>query len=283
MRAATNAQETAARRYRPRRRWFVVAATLAVALILLASIVPSERGGSAATAAQELQRIARVASSQPETPVPPDGKFRVERESLRPVKTQFLGSGASFTVVTRVHVQGTIRTDASGEFETLVRDAEFASEQDRQVWLEAGSPEIPRAGDVSTESFETGEMAFYDLAGLPTDADALWHELRRGDVTDLSAGPDNLFSEIGTLLAQPDASPELRAALFELASTIEGVTLAIDTTDPLGRPGVGISLISGAYRSELIVEESTSAILAIVDHPAPGQTDVQPQWTAFVV
>jgi hypothetical protein len=49
-----------------------------------------------------------------------------------------------------------------------------------------------------------------------------------------------IFTRI-LLLDTPPAPPELRAAVFEVASDIEGVTVIENDTDPVGRPAIGLS------------------------------------------
>ncbi|MGH2594374.1 MAG: hypothetical protein ACRDH7_00195 [Actinomycetota bacterium] len=54
-----------------------------------------------------------------------------------------------------------------------------------------------------------------------------------GQSDHLTAG---LIRAIGELLDDPNASPELRAALFQVAAGLEGVQFTPDATDPVGRP-----------------------------------------------
>jgi hypothetical protein len=68
----------------------------------------------------------------------------------------------------------------------------------------------------------------YDLSWLSTDAEVLAAQLREGT-----------FGGVG-LSEIPYASPEVRAALFEVASTSEGVTAIEDAHDPAGRLAIAL-------------------------------------------
>jgi hypothetical protein len=54
--------------------------------------------------------------------------------------------------------------------------------------------------------------------------------------------PDPLWDFVGPLLLEtPHATPELRAALYEVARGIDGVTVSENDTDPVGRSAIGLS------------------------------------------
>jgi hypothetical protein len=70
----------------------------------------------------------------------------------------------------------------------------------------------------------------YDVSSLATDPEVLESQLRDG----------TFEGHIALLLETPYASPELRAAVFDVASGIEGVTLIEDVHDPAGRPAIAL-------------------------------------------
>lgn len=84
----------------------------------------------------------------------------------------------------------------------------------------------------------------------------------------------------GTLLAGAPAPPEVRAAAFRMLATLPGVKVEGETTDPLGRPGVVISLPVetttplglytapkqlGTYRRQWIINPGNGTLLAMRD------------------
>jgi hypothetical protein len=101
------------------------------------------------------------------------------------------------------------------------------------------------------------------LAELPTEARALHDALvqrRRSDpnVVPPPGGPDpelerdQLIREVLRLLTIPNASPELRSALWQVLTLMPGVERAPDAHDPRGRDGeaVRIHTASGRLSSE---------------------------------
>lgn len=57
------------------------------------------------------------------------------------------------------------------------------------------------------------------------------------------------------------STPELRASLFEVASTLPGVEDLGPKTDDIGRPGVGVGFTKDGVRMELIFDPVTGAML----------------------
>lgn len=124
-----------------------------------------------------------------------------------------------------------------------------------------------------------------DIAELGTDPskiDTAVTELgkqlegRQGTLTDLGDYKDAIFWDpavdvdedaayrlkaVADLLANPLAPPDVRAALFEYAGTIDGVESSDDATDPAGRSGSSISITSTpADQLPTIVSGLTSTI-----------------------
>jgi hypothetical protein len=154
-----------------------------------------------------------VAAVQPSPPIPTDGRFPIEQEALLAEGTTSLTSGISYDLLVRSSLTGWVADDGSGRRDISILDVQFASEADRQAWLELGSPEIPGVGDHRIERYGPGELPFYDLSGLSTtNTDALRKQLQSGVAGEFGKGPTNLLAKISRLLVQPGASPELRAA-----------------------------------------------------------------------
>jgi hypothetical protein len=119
-------------------------------------------------------------------------------------------------------------------------------------------------------------------ANLPVTADAMLAYLNRnhsGNKGDVNA----IGKDVLALVSEVWVSPQSRAALFEAATKIPGLTAVDHVTDGVGRPGVGITwpVPSGSAdgaQPEVIVFDATSyAYLGsptqavtgygIVDHP----------------
>ncbi len=89
-----------------------------------------------------------------------------------------------------------------------------------------------------------------------------------------------LLARIGELLAQGSAPPALRQALYEVAAGLSRVKLLGAVRDPAGREGLGLELTNqgGAatvddirVRTELILDQRTSALLAVESSSTPAR------------
>jgi hypothetical protein len=115
----------------------------------------------------------------------------------------------------------------------------------RESWMghkAIGVLKDPRvsSGVMSLEVGLFGGFTWDQLYALPTESRALERKLR---ATSLNGGRDDnseLFSIVGSLLAESPAPPALRKALWEIAARIPRVTLVGAVKDSAGRPGVEI-------------------------------------------
>jgi hypothetical protein len=79
--------------------------------------------------------------------------------------------------------------------------------------------------------YRTGEFPEpYDVRSLSMDPEILAAQLREG----------TFEGHIALLLETPYASPDLRAAVFEVASALEGVRVIEDVRDPAGRSAIAL-------------------------------------------
>ena len=125
-------------------------------------------------------------------------------------------------------------------------------------WASDGSGRIsedcpdPCSYGANTGTFGPGKFpADSDVSGLSTDPNVLYDQMvQRTSPTGSSPEPDfspgpylapgvtagSLRVAVETLLMDANGSPDLRAALFQVAERIPGVQITEDTTDPAGRP-----------------------------------------------
>ena len=272
------------RRDRRRRLFLPAAATIAIGVataVVVALVGPI--GGSTAAAAAELRRFGTIASSA-EGPKLGEGQYLlVDSEELRPETRTEIGGASSFTVVSRLRLQTWIATDGSSFRRTEWVSSEFASDADRRSWEEAGKPNVPHAGDVLEERFPSGEDLLVDLSGVSREPDDLLTDLRSGSIVPRSPGDDQVFLLIGELLAQGDAAPEVRAALFEAAALLEGIEEVGTVTDPLERDGIALALDGTSIRTQLVFDPETADLFSIELYPirADGSVGGLSSWRAF--
>jgi hypothetical protein len=214
---------------------------------------------------------------------PANGQLlKVRTAEQRPETQTSVVDGSSFEVVSQLDVTTWLAPDGSGDLRTVVLRSEFATDDDHRAWVQAGRPTIPAAGDVLDERFSPGDHIMLDLRGLPTDPSQLLDALRSGAVSpSVPANDAEVFDLIGEILVQGDALPELRAALFKAAAELEGVELIGDTSDPLGRTGVGLRIDSGDERIQIIVDESSAQLLAVERYERTDETITLASWRAL--
>lgn len=263
---------------RPPTRWrrvLPIAAALGLLVALLVSVV-LPTGGEAAAA--ELRRLGAIASTQQELRPGPGQFLLIRSEELRREGFTFIGPEVSFDRITRLSISTWVTPDGSAFRHEDVLSSDFASEADRQAWIDAGKPdyELPR-----NHTFPPGQSPLHDVSGLPADPDRLLAALRSGEVAERPPGDDQVFILIGELLAQGDAPPEVRAALFEVAARLEEVKLVGAVEDPLGRPGIGISIASPPGTSRLVFATDSAQLLAIeLYESVPGGGERLDSWIA---
>lgn len=132
----------------------------------------------------------------------------------------------------------------------------FLSAADREHWIAAGRPQVNPPED-------GGKLPPARPLNLPTDPDALYAKLHDEAVGHGNGTEPEMFTLVGDALRESDASPALRASLYEVAARIPGVELVGPATDRLGRHGVAVAYVDGKIheRHELIFDRRTAALL----------------------
>lgn len=101
------------------------------------------------------------------------------------------------------------------------------------------------------------------LLAYPTDPRAIVARLTRGYVPGHGGGLQaELYAQLGDALREQPAPPALRAGLYRALARVRGVVLAGRVTDRAGRIGLAIARTDHGVRSELVVDPTTSDLLA---------------------
>jgi hypothetical protein len=242
------------------------AAALAIAAVLLVALA-SGPGGTPSAAAQALQQAASVAAAQPGQPPPQGGQYVYTK-----TRSAYLNLYGTWSVQVPGTREAWIAPDGSGRLRETRGEPRFLSDQQRTQWRAAGSPALGEPG-VFDHPFGPRGLHYLDLSHLPTDPDALRQVIEERKVESGPPGDAETFTIIGDLLRETYASPELRAALYQVASELPGVELLGLVRDEAGREGVGVAYTDQGVRNELIFDRKTSALLGerevLVD---PGAT-----------
>ncbi len=163
--------------------------------------------------------------------------------------------------------------DGSGRIRTTSEPA-FASEQDRQTWIDQTGPIQPQTDDTTYQAgaFPTDG----DISGLSTDPVELAKQIEERTATGgASPEPDTTPSPgipgstgaewkavVENLLQRADAPPALRSALVQLVEGLPGVQRIDDVHDPVGRAAFELRLPSGDGDESVFVDPNTLQPLA---------------------
>ena len=241
-------------------RWLATAAALVAAAVTLQVLLPRGAGGPTSARAA-LRRLAALASAAPGIEVGPGQFVYTDRRELQRDTRADLATGLSWTFEVPIEREEWVASDGSGRVLARFGDPVFVSQADEAAWRQSGSPPLLQSR-MSDQSFEPGGLPFYDVASLPTDPGDLAALIEARKIIRRPAGDAETLDIIGILLAETYSSPDIRAALFRVGSSLPGIELLGETIDPLGRSGIAVGITEDGIRTELIFDEATSALLA---------------------
>jgi hypothetical protein len=235
-----------------RRRLLVPAIAIAVAAATAAVIGVSRHGAANASAAPVLRKAARAALRQPAPPPLAKGEFHYTKSLI----AYLVIDGDKNWVALAPKVREIWSGPTGGRLHETSSAPVFLSAADRERWIAAGRPQVnaPEATESLPPSLPLD---------LPTDPDALYAKLHDRAVGNANGTESEMLTEVGDALRETDASPALRAALYEVAARIPGIELVGPVTDRIGRHGIAVAYSSHPddQRHELIFDPKTSALL----------------------
>jgi hypothetical protein len=266
---------------RPRRRWTAVVVAAAAAAGLAVVALPHAFRGhelGASPAAAALNRAAEAAvSSSASTPA---GRYAYSR--ARTLWSATSADDPPYTVLISRTVETWLAADGSG----LVREGPgklvFPGPRDRARWLAAGAPapagrggdqryrpHAPQLAALAQRNPDDLDAAQLDAlmnapAALPTDPVRLERLVRAYAKTKDPPLASMMFNQLTELAGESWGSAELRAAAYRALAHVDGVELAGEARDPLGRRGVGLVAPVGytdEIRSRLIVDPHSGDVL----------------------
>ena len=271
---------------RTRRRILVPAAGLALAAAIAIAVMIGGGARPDEAAAAALRHAADAAREQPAAARLTPGEFlytRVDAVPLlamgpeRPFHREIHSASDYGFSVQMPQTTETWQGSASGLVRATVTGPRFPSARDRRAWIEAGRPRLPQSG-----TFEDGIGGGIERLSLPTDPGELLDELRH-DAADGDHGNAYIFETlIADYLREPGATPEQRAALYEVAARLPGIELLGPRTDRDGRRGTAFASDDdeGRHRVTLIIDPHTGNLLArrsvaLAGNPIPAGTVVE--------
>ena len=280
-----------------------IAAVLATALaaqLLLPDPTPVTQDQDAVLATAEpaavkvLTTAAAAAARAPEPAFGP-GKHWYVRERGTRVGTNFdqAGSPKSFFYRTPYDNETWWAPDGKSRTRQALGRPRFLSPADRDVWVANGRPELPGPTvHIDNESPGTSDrsdgwlpMTYEQIVELPTDpaqlSDVLSERLYAGQPNGSCPIPPGLdvaavrcphrpvtdgdrFGAIVFLLTNYPLPAQLRSALYQALTRLDGIELTGEVTDLAGRRGVGVTI--GPAEEELVPRR-----LVLIFEPATGR------------
>ena len=104
---------------------------------------------------------------------------------------------------------------------------------------------------------------------LTDDPDDIRRDLEAGFAEDEKGRPlpPRMFTAVGDYLRETATTPAQRAALYEVAATIDGVVLLGDVTDHAGRSGTAVAIDDAeqGVRHTMVFDPDTGVLLEELD------------------
>lgn len=260
----------AARRSRRARTWLTVAAAAAVTTALIAGDVvglAGWRGGATAEASEVLNTAAQTAITTTDPLVNPGQYLRIESTNVWMTET-FAHDGATYQWLETEESDMYIPADPTDEwvwersgrvpttfFDTKAQD--YVREQNTQA-----HPELLRAPNGEFYGDPGGWAP--DISSLPRDPYRLLNNIYKLTLGQGRSVDGQAFVFIADLLRTGVVPADLRAALYEAAAMIPGVTVTEAQANLDGRTGVAIghtesSGVTG--RQEIIIDPETGQLI----------------------
>jgi hypothetical protein len=206
-----------------------------------------------AAAARLLHQAATTARRQRGLGALGPGRYLYTKSSDEYLDTYALRSDGSITYSVMVPYVREIwlQRDGTGWLHQVAGDPRFLSDRDRRTWIDAGRPELG-SGSMDTilrnSDGPTPPMASLDL---PSDPDALYAKVQHDAAHFGNRAHAEMFVMIGDALRENYTTPAQRAALFEAAARIPGITLAEGTRDGAGRLADAVAIDDPVNRERL--------------------------------
>jgi hypothetical protein len=151
----------------------------------------------------------------------------------------------------------------NGRVQKMSGKPRFVSADQRAGWVAAGSPPLPRSGEV--EDGTLSGASILDASELPTDPATLRRLIEAREIQGIGGPPGEAetFTLIGDMLRESYLPAAVRSAIFQLTAELPRVELLGEVNDPVGRTGTGIAYTDRrrGTRHELVFDPATSALL----------------------
>jgi hypothetical protein len=262
-----------------------VGVVVAIAIVLLAVLLPSAGQRLPVAAAAQLRLIAANASNQPVLTLGRDQWLEVKTKGMYTITVTSMGSRSVSGGSASIPVSSTDWSDNFGQtcWTREFGQAQFASPSNQAAWTSVGLSTRPTHAtlpncqiDSAANARNGAGLAFgagvTDVSSLPTDPSTLARELTTGttgiagiDGLSIPPGENPGFARVVPLLVGPltGSSPALNAAIFKALALMPGVQALGETATHTGTTGLGFDApgASPASDSAIVVDQNTGALL----------------------
>ncbi|MDK1326301.1 CU044_5270 family protein [Arthrobacter sp. zg-Y1143] len=264
----------------PRRPWrrallaSAAAAALVAALVAVDVVGSDERPGATAEAAEVLNAAA-AATITSSDPVLAPGQYLLVDTDMVGTTSTVTPEGQEFSWLTRRDHQVYIPADRSGEWVWIrepSKPVQFFDEGSRQEAERVGAGSSD-SGDVSraprgefggSTQHVLNDMPLQEaVEGAPRDPRQLLDLLYEGNAGGGQTPHEEAFERIAETLGTGAIPADLRAALYQAAALIPGVSVVDREAALAGRTGIslGIGSPEQGYRSEIIIDPQTGLMI----------------------
>ena len=172
--------------------------------MIAALVGVGNHGGADAAAARVLRKAATVARAQPAEKPLQRGHFRYTKSLVA-----YMSGGKGWNALSPGVREIWLAANGAGRLHERWGKPTFPSAADRAGWIAAGRPQVnPRE--------DSGNLPPSPRVKLPTDPDALYAKLHDRAVGSGNGTGPEMFTLVGDALRESDASPALRASLYEV-------------------------------------------------------------------
>jgi hypothetical protein len=268
-------------RRRTRRRQ-VAAAAVAAAVVVTAVALPRALSDGKLGTSPAAAALDRAANATSRSATAPAGRYAYSRaETLTAAMST---DDPPYTVLVARTTETWLAADGSGVIREGPGKLVFPGPRDRARWMADGAPQVAgHAGDQPIPADAPGlaaqarrdpddlDAATLDAlmnapAALPADPDRLEQLVRAYAKTIDPPVESAMFNQLTELASESWGAAPLRAAAYRVLARLDGVTLAGDVRDPLGRRGVELDAPVGYTHdigTRLIIDPRTGDVLAM--------------------
>lgn len=271
----TGSEHPAVPKRRTTRSWRLAGATAAAVAALLVLPVIAIGGnvlggnGASAHAAQVLNQAAQAASNAIDPPIRPDQYWKLTSKGSdldTTVSQQLAGGSSTYRVgtesITYLAADGnrpSWEVSKNHTFAEHVAGARNPQEENAPTTTSSRTSNV--APNQIPASWQSPNPAF--LAGLPRDTQDLRERLYADSEGQGSSPDGEALVYVADLLRSGMVPADLRAALYRVLTTVEGVEVTNDVVTVEGARGVSLGRTEGegGHRQEIVIDPATGAYL----------------------